>query len=40
MLKHEIANIRNQVETCETCVSMKNKVKDLHETPGKFTKGK
>ena len=40
MLKYEIANIRNQAETCETCVSMKREGKDLHETLSKFTSGK
>lgn len=40
-LKYQITNIRNHVETNDTCVSMKKKeVKDLHEIISKFTKGK
>lgn len=39
-LKLEINNIRNARETCETCVSLKKEVIDLHETLGKFTKEK
>lgn len=38
MLKHETTNIRNSTGTCETSVSMKNEVKYLHDTLGKFTK--
>lgn len=40
MCKHEVNNIRNLDGTCETYVSMKKEVKNLHETLGKFTKGK
>lgn len=40
MRKYKIANIRNQTRTYKICVSMKNKVKDLHETLSKFTKEK
>lgn len=39
-LKIEINKIRNLIETCETCVSPKKKVNDLHEILGKFTQGK
>lgn len=39
-LRYEIANIRNQEIKCETYISIKKKVKYLHETPSKFTKGK
>lgn len=35
-----MTNIRNQVSNFETCVSMKRKVKYLHETLGKFAKEK
>lgn len=37
-LKYEKVNFRNQVNLCEACVSMKKKVKDLHETLSKFIK--
>lgn len=40
MRKYKIANIRNQTRTCKICVSMKKKVKDLHETISKFIKEK
>lgn len=36
-LRYEIANIRNQANKSETCVSMKKEVKDLHETLSKST---
>lgn len=35
-----MANLRNQARNCEGYVSMKNEVKDLHETLSKFNKGK
>lgn len=35
-----MANIRNLTETCETCVSLKKKVTNLHGTLSKCTKGK
>lgn len=38
--KIEINKNRNSRETCETCVSLKKEVNDLHETMGKFTQGK
>lgn len=39
-LKLEITNLRNSRETCDTYVSFKKEVIDLHETLSKFTKGK
>lgn len=33
-----MSNFKNQDNFCETCVSMENEVKDLHETLNKFTK--
>lgn len=39
-LREEMTNLRNQANKCETCVSMKKEVKDLHETLSKLTKGK
>lgn len=38
--RYEISNIRNQTNKCETCVSMKKKLKYLHETLNKFINGK
>lgn len=35
-----MANIRNQAGKCETIVSVKKDVKDLHVNLSKFTKGK
>lgn len=35
-----MANIRNQANKSETCVSMKKKVEDLNQTLSKFSKGK
>lgn len=40
MIKLEMDNIRNSEETCETYVSLKKEVTNLHETLDKFTKGK
>ena len=35
-----MTNMWNSIETCETCVSLKKELIDLHETLHKFTKGK
>lgn len=40
MLKFKITNISKSNRACETCVSMKKEVMELHETLCKFTKGK
>lgn len=40
LLKIEIIKIRNSKENCETCVSLKKEVIELHETLGKFIQGK
>lgn len=32
--------IRNSIEICETCVSLKKDVTNFHEALSKFTKGK
>lgn len=34
-----MTDIRNQAIKCETCVSMKKEVRDLHENLIKFKKG-
>lgn len=39
-LKFKIVNFRNSTITCETYVSMKKKIKILHETLSKFIKEK
>lgn len=38
ILRYELTSIRNQDSQCDTYVSMKNEVNDLHETLIKFTK--
>lgn len=40
VLENEIVEIIRQSVKCETHVSWKNKVDNMHETLGKFTKGK
>lgn len=40
VLGNEIDEIRRQLVKCETCISLKNYLDNLHETLGKFVKGK
>ena len=37
---YEMPILRNQTNKCETCVSMKKELKDLHKTLSKFIIGK
>lgn len=40
ILRHEISNIRNQYNKCDTCVSVKKEVIYFYEMLSKFTKRK